>query len=224
MLWEGMDKMINEMNDRRLTTQEFVEEILRKAILNGYFKEGEPIETLPLEKKLGVSRMPIRLALQKLENEGLVLRNPHKKPIAVKLSAVEVKKMCDIRSELEALAIKLSAPRMTEQHFHMLRDLVEAMDQTKDPGKFLELNEQFHECIYQINENEILRDLILKFRNNVQRYLRVYLLNFRKFTEGNQDHRDILNALEAGNVDAAVAVIKRHIVRISDNVTKIIQP
>jgi len=218
------NKLIEEMNTKRMTAEEFAVKILRKAILNGNFKDGEPIEIAQLEKKLGVSRMPIRLALQQLENEGLVLRNPHKKPIAVKLSVEEVMKICDIRCELESLAVRRSAPKLTPEHFQRLKELVEKMDQVNEPDAFLELNEQFHRYLYKVGGNEILDDLIAKFRNNVQRYLRVYLLNFRTFKQGNRDHREIVSALEAGDVEQAVHIIRQHIVRISNNVVKILDP
>jgi len=137
---DGLNTIINKVKQRRVTTQELVTDAIREAIIKGYIKNGEQIETNALTEKFGVSRMPVRLALQQLESEGLVHMEPHKKAVAVKLSPDEIKKITEIRCELEGLAIRSAMPNLNDKVFDDLQGILKRMETCQDPEEYMNLN------------------------------------------------------------------------------------
>ncbi len=214
----GLDKLINEKVNKRLTTQEWVTEVLREAILNNYMEE-EGLDTTTLAKRLGVSRMPIRTALHQLEFEGLVTLEPHKKAVATKLSPREVKQIYVVRYELEALSIKLAVKEITDSDLVELYDLVIKMDFCNEQ-EFITLNKQFHSKINELSKNENLRELNNKLRNNVDRYLKLYLSEPTNMKLANKEHKEIVTALKNRDSDRAVELIKIHLNYTCERVVK----
>lgn len=207
----------------RKTTQEMVTDALREAILNGYLEEGKSIETIHLAEVFGVSRMPIRIALQQLEREGLVELQPHKKAIIVKLSSTEVRKIYVIRYELESLAIRLSVPNLTDADIEKLDSYIEQMDQCDDPNLFISLNKEFHNMIYFRSDNEKLNELIVQFRNNTDRYLRIYLREIDHFKKANKEHRLIVSAIKDKNINDAELWTRRHLSSVCETIAKFLE-
>ncbi|MGM8211260.1 GntR family transcriptional regulator [Virgibacillus sp. W0430] len=218
-------KLIDEKNDRIQTTQEWVTNILRQAILNGYYSDGKPLETTILAEKLGVSRMPIRTALLQLENEGLVVLEPHKKAVATKLSPKEVHQLCEIRRELEALSVRYVIENIQDCDFKELDRLVDKMDNAS-ASDFMLYNREFHKRLNQISRNKTLENMILQLRNNVDRYLRLYVSSGNtkeKIQKGNKDHRDIIKAVKEKDSPMAEKIVKEHLSRTCDEVAKLLE-
>lgn len=218
--WEQLSSSVR---DKRKTTQELVTDALRQAILNGYFGDGEPIETTELANKFGVSRMPIRIALQQLEKEGLVLLPPHKKAVAVKLSPDEVRKISAIRYELEALAIRESSSRITSSHIEKAEKLISKMDQCQSSKEFVRLNMEFHNIIYQPCQNEPLINIITQYRNNVERYLHIYLKDMESIRMANEDHKQILQSLKDHNIMEAEKQIRKHLMHTCETIAELLE-
>src|SRR5699024_3571425 len=128
----NLDQLISKTLDQKMTTQEWVTDTIRMGILNNYFKDGESIPTAGLAEKLGVSRMPIRIALLQLESEGLVSLKPHKPAVAVTLSPEEVLQIYDMRFELEGLSVQLATKEATEKEMKELYAIVIEMEKTTD--------------------------------------------------------------------------------------------
>lgn len=221
---ENLEQIVESELSRKITTQEWVTEILRKAIINGVFKDGEPIPTAELSNKLGVSRMPIRIALLQLENEGLVSLRPHKQAVAIQLSPDEIMKVYEIRFELEALAVRLAIERISDSQLKELIDTHKEMEQTTEPTKYMELNDIFHNKIYESSQNEILINMISQLRNKIQKYLKVFLKQNENIDAANKDHKDILDAIINKDTELAELLICKHLkstsVTVSDYLRK----
>jgi DNA-binding GntR family transcriptional regulator len=219
----SLDKLSMNVRENRKSTQELVTDALRNAILNGYYEDGKPIETIDLAEKFGVSRMPIRIALQQLESEGLVELQPHKKAIAVKLSPSEVRKLTDIRCELEVLATRLAVPNITVSDIEKMNKLVEQMDQSIDPQEFISLNMEYHNTIYLRSDNDKLNDLIVQLRNNVERYLKFYLNDRNHFKKANQEHKQILSAIKKKDTTEAEGLIRQHLLSVGGTIAQLLE-
>jgi DNA-binding GntR family transcriptional regulator len=207
---KDFDKLSMKVRDRR-TAKELVTDSLREAILNGYFVDGEPIEISEIADKFGVSRMPVRVALQQLESEGLVDIQPHKRPVAVRLSPEEVRQIGMIRCELEALAIRLAVTRITQSDIEKLEMLVQKMENSSGANEFIGLNTEFHSTICQLSENEHLNTIIVQLRNNVERYLRIYMNDFSYPKTTSEEHRLIVKALRERNEQEADLFLRTHL-------------
>lgn len=204
-----LDKLINDKKNQPVTTQQWVTELLREGILNGYIKDEE-LDTTTLAKRLGVSRMPVRTALHQLEFEGLVNMEPHKKAMATKLSPDEVRNIYEVRYELESLAIRLAIDHMTASDLVYLYDLVIQMDFC-DEIDFVGLNKQFHNKLNELSQNSMLYDLNNRYRNNVERYLKLYLANQTNLKLANKEHKEIMVTLKNKDKDQASELIKVHL-------------
>ncbi|WP_438311525.1 GntR family transcriptional regulator [Sporosarcina sp. FA9] len=213
-----LDEFIITMLGRKMTTQEWVTDIVRKAILNGYYDDGKPIDTTELANKLSVSRMPVRMALSQLESEGLVLLEPHKKPFAVMLSPEEVMKICDIRCELEALAGKLAIKKITDKNIQELNELIIKMENTNDTNEYMLFNNEFHNTINVIAGNEVLQNLINQLRNNVERYLKIYLHDPLNSKAANDEHKSILQAFKERDSNKVEVCIRSHLIHTCESV------
>ncbi|OUN00466.1 MAG: hypothetical protein BAA02_13025 [Paenibacillaceae bacterium ZCTH02-B3] len=220
----NLEDLVSHLPYRKVTTQEWVTDILRTAILKGYYQAGEPIETAELAAKLNVSRMPIRIALRELAKEGLVAMEPHRKPVAARLNPDEVWKICDIRCELEALSIRKAISKINDDHLKQLFSLVRKMDNIKDIDEYIRLNNEFHNIINTLSGNEFLLGMINQLRNNVERYLRVYLFNYRgAMHSANVDHHEIIKAIETKDEKLADQVIRQHLYNTTSKVSEFLE-
>ena len=94
------------------TMKEIAYEAIREAILSGRFLPGQRLVADELAQEFGTSRMPIREALQRLENAGLVSITPHRGAVVSELSEQEIVEIYHIRAVLEGLAARLAAPHL----------------------------------------------------------------------------------------------------------------
>src|SRR5699024_1360898 len=184
-------EILKEMNSKVQTRQEWITDILRSAILKGFYNDGRAIGTTKIASELNVSRMPIRTALKQLESEGLVVLEPHKKATATNLSSVEIQHICEIRIELESVASRRVIDNAQAKDIELLQDIINKGNKIESAEDFILNNKNFHEELNKISGNEMLTDMISKLRNNVSRYLNVYVLSnstYNKIRQGNKDH------------------------------------
>src|SRR5689334_5504165 len=99
--------------DNRDTLHLKVCNVIREAIIKGQFKPGERLKQSDLAEKLGVSRMPIREALRKLETEGLITLVPHKGAIVKTIKLEDIKEVYALRAQLEKMALIQSADALS---------------------------------------------------------------------------------------------------------------
>lgn len=213
-------QLVSKALEKKKTTQEWVTDLLREGILGGYFKDGEPIPTVSLTEKLGVSRMPIRIALMQLESEGLVSMDPHKPAVAVKLSPEEVQQVYDIRFELEGLAIQLAIEEMTDDQVNELASIIEKMSTTRDTETYMKLNNDFHNKINSYSNNEVLINIINQLRNKILKYVKLYLSSQMNIERANKEHKKIMNAILKRDPTMARKAVQDHLATTSHTVTK----
>ena len=116
------DFQINEY----LPLRDVVFETLRQKILKGELKPGERLIEVALAQRLGVSRTPVREAIHKLEQEGLVVMAPRKGAQVATISAQSVRDVLEVRKAMECLAVCLAISRITPQERIALRQAEEA--------------------------------------------------------------------------------------------------
>src|SRR5207248_1577068 len=135
---------------RHRTKQEFVCQTLRQAILSCELRPGERLVIDDLARRLLVSIIPVREALQVLQAEGLVLTVPHVGATVAPVSRESILDVFTVLEGLEVVATRLVAERGSEEALATLARLVAAMDVTEDRGRLEEwadLNTQFHHAI-----------------------------------------------------------------------------
>jgi DNA-binding GntR family transcriptional regulator len=189
---------------------------LRRAILAGVLEPKEQINPKAVAAEWGMSVIPVREALRRLEQEGLVVIRPHIGAAVRELPVAELRENLLIRSELEALAARLATPRMTAEILERLRDLVGEMGQciaAKRYDEFGALNRPFHMTAYDAIEERGLVRLIEQQWDQVPRAASVFALVPEHAIIAQQEHLQILDAFRRGDAGEAADLTREHKLR-----------
>ncbi len=188
---------------------------IRDSIIDGRLQPGERLIEPDTAKMLGVSRTPIREAFLQLESEGFVKVVPRKGAIVTELSLRDALETYDIKSELEALAAKLSVENITDNQIEELKTLNIEMDRQSKLKKknyklFLELNSRFHQIIIKASGNEKLYRLICQLRRQTLRYNYLYLSLLSHLDNTVSEHNQIIEALKKRDARKTEMLIRKH--------------
>ncbi len=198
-----------------LPLRDVVFNTLRQGILKGELEPGERLMEVQLANRLGVSRTPIREAIRKLELEGLVVMIPRKGAEVAKISEKNLRDVLELRCALEELTIELACERMNTE---MLENLKNTFIKFKngihnaDLTVIAELDEQFHDVIYEATQNQKLIQMINNLREQMYRYRLEYIKDENQRSGIVKEHKLILDALQQKDVETAKRAIRDHII------------
>jgi DNA-binding GntR family transcriptional regulator len=200
---------------RHQTKQEFVYRTLRHALLTCELKPGERLVIDDLARRLGVSIIPVREALQMLQSEGLVVNVPHVGAAAAPLSRESIVDVFTVLEGLEVVATRLLAERGSPAVVQSLEPIVRAMDAAADEGRFenwADLNTQFHLAISAATELPLLQEMTERLLGRWDRIRRHYFNGVLSHRVGaaQAEHRNILAALEAHDLARLQGEVQRH--------------
>jgi DNA-binding GntR family transcriptional regulator len=204
-----------QMNEY-LPLRDVVFQTLRQAILRGELKPGERLMEIHLAQKLGVSRTPVREAIHKLEQEGLVVMIPRKGAIVAEITKSDLEDVLEVRMALEELAVRDACRRITKEQLAELRRLADEFQKTlygSDVGACAEADMKFHEAIYEATGNGRLVQILNNLREQMYRYRMEYLKDRQSHSHLVQEHEELLKYLEERDEQKALEVTERHIDR-----------
>jgi len=196
------------------TLRERVHARLRDDILANRILPGVELQEVALAKSLGVSRGPIREALNRLEAEGLITIRPRRGAMVTGLSKAAFLDSYRVREALEMLAVRLATPKATDAEIEHLRGLLKTMTdqfEDEDVAAFFETNAAFHEAFVEMSGNEKLLQLYRPLTREMSRY-RGWSLRLRGSPRGSiAEHREIVRAVAARDAERAVRLMSKHI-------------
>ena len=198
-----------------LPLRDVVFNTLRQAILKGELKPGERLMEIALAERLGVSRTPIREAMRKLEQEGLVVMIPRRGAQVANITEKDLNDVLEVRIALENVAIEKACARMTEEEMRRLWLAAKEFEHTIAEGNLVKLAEAdvaFHEVIYQASDNKRLIQVLNNMREQIYRYRVEYLKDVESRKTLVEEHYAVYRALKARNQQQAVKDICIHIV------------
>jgi DNA-binding GntR family transcriptional regulator len=201
---------------RWLTKADRAYEGLRQAILTGRIAPNEPINPKEIATELDMSVIPVREALRRLEQEGLIVIKPHIGAAVRDLPVAELRENLLIRSELEALAARLAAPLMTGEALARAQAILAKMQACitkKQYGPFGGLNREFHMAIYDVIPERGLVKLIEQQWDQVPRAASVFALVPEHAIIAQQEHIAIFDALKRGDAETAANLTREHKLR-----------
>ncbi len=192
-------------------------DILKQAILHGELQPGQQLVETTLASWCNVSRTPIREALSRLEQDGLVYRSD-RGMIVRQRSPEEILDVYEVRLVLEATAARVAAERRTEHEVHLLRRL---LDQEKtvpagDPTAMAESNRVFHRAVWRASHNESLIDLLERLSLHLVRYPATTLAHGDRWKVSMRQHREIVDAIERRDGVASHDVTLKHFTEARD--------
>lgn len=193
------------------SASEVIAKYLRNAIISGEIAEDEPIRQDEIAKSFNVSKIPVREALKRLEAEGLVEFQRNRGALVTRISEAELAQIFEVRVLLEVEITRYAIPNLTEAHFSKAIGILDDFLVGEDVGRWAEMNWAFHACIYEAAQRPFMFNLIRSIHDKIERYLRMQMVLSEGKATADAEHRAILAACKARDVDLASRLIEEHI-------------
>ncbi|MBN2975060.1 MULTISPECIES: GntR family transcriptional regulator [Pseudomonas] len=205
-----------EIDAQSPLSRNLVEKTLRDGILNGTLAGGTALRQEELASLFGVSRMPVREALLKLEAQGLVRNTPNKGAVVLQMNVSDAVETYCLRLLLEPEALRQSIPNLRDEDFAKARKYVAAMENETDLANLGRLNGLFHMSLYGRSTNRKLLNLINVELQEEERFLRFHLAAMGLEEMAQDDHKKLISLAEARAPEEAAAVLRQHLQKACD--------
>ena len=185
---------------------------LRDSILQGTLLPGSRISEPNLAEQLGISRTPVREALQRLSQEGLVELTPAKGARVRVLTAAEVREVYEVRAMLEGEAARLAAERASEGEIQALAAHLTLLDQlpADDFAGQMKVDFDFHAALVQAAHNQALARIYSDLRSGLA-LVRAFQQTLSQHPKTHYQHQQILRALQERNPQRSADAAKTHV-------------
>ena len=183
---------------------------IRQEILDGGLAPGQPLVEASLSETYAVSRTPIREALHRLQQDGLVERSDRGLRVSV-ASEEQILELYRARILLESAISEDAAMRRNDYDLAVLdRCLASGVTQDDDPDVRTKDNDRFHEAVWAASHNKTLVDLVSRVDIHLRRYPQTTLLYPGRWERAAEQHRAIVDAIRARDADAARELSREH--------------
>lgn len=189
---------------------------IRDAIHEGRYPPGTRLVERTLAAELGVSHIPVREALTRLTDEGLVERMPRRGARVATLTPRELEEVSSLRIVLERFVVTRVQERLTAAEEKELRRIVASMRQAAARGDFrrvLDLDQRFHERLWELADHQMLGEVVTGLRGRIGAFLRAATaaLAPEALERHAASHDVLLDAILTGDAEAGCAEMSRHI-------------
>jgi DNA-binding GntR family transcriptional regulator len=189
---------------------ERVAQLLRERVLTGDIAPGTRLSQAKLAAAHGVSRIPIRDALQALAAEGLV-DTTGSSAVVRELSIAELQELYEMRELVEPALTRTAVPNVGLAEVTMMADLAEKMEAHPTPAEWLHANARFHALVYTRAERPRMIQLTEQLRSLTDRYLYLHIGVFGDTDHLHAEHRRILDAVRRGDAAATAELTRAHL-------------
>jgi DNA-binding GntR family transcriptional regulator len=198
----------------RISRANAVRDALEDDIVNGRLKPGQRLDETALCERFDVSRTPVREALRYLVASDLVEILPKRGAFVVDVGLPRLIEMFEVMAELEGMCARLAARRITDTEAQALERALEACAQAAaagDPDAYYYENERFHDRIYVASHNGYLVQQVRQLQMRLKPYRRLQLRVRNRVSRSLTEHRQIVEAIMAGDEARAEACVKEHV-------------
>lgn len=196
---------------------------LREDILSGKYKEGDELKEVAIGEELGVSRTPVREAFRQLELEGLIQIIPNKGAYVTGITEKDVKDIYMIRSLLEGLCARWACEHITENQMEEMEENIYLSKFHAQKGhleQLAELDNRFHEILYEACNSKMLEHQLRDFHEYVLRVRKKTLSNANRGPKSNEEHEMLMEAIKAKDADKAEKLANMHMINAYQNMVK----
>jgi DNA-binding GntR family transcriptional regulator len=184
---------------------------LRHQITHAKIVPGERISIRQIAEAFGVSTMPVREALRKLQAEGFV-QFETRSLIVRQLSSRELTEIFSIRLKLEILAYEWALPHVNEEDINNLKIFIDSMDDENiESGYWQQLNREFHFQFYNLSASPMLIQFIKSIWDMVEPYMHICPFSTKDLQLAQIHHREILHFIEEKNLPALIELTETHL-------------
>jgi DNA-binding GntR family transcriptional regulator len=201
------------------TKADIVYDELREQILSGRLRPGDRVPISRVARELGVSDIPAREGVKRLEADGLLEFATHKGAVVPRMGRHEIEELFAIRAELEALAVRRAAEEITPEQLAELRRILDAMAEAEAAGDITtygRLNREFHLCAYAAQTFDKLQTMIGSLWDSTDWCRRIFSTDTESLRASSAEHELIYGALARGDGEAAAAMIRAQKQRAAD--------
>lgn len=195
----------------RTAGQKDAYDLILEAIDNHFYKPGDRLVESELAERFGVSRTPVREALQRLETQSLLTRDG-RSLIVASLDHTQLSELYVVRGELEGLAARLASRHATPEEVRVLRDMLEADKKlVDDPEGLSRANRRFHKQIHLASHNRFLVQQLDLVHRSMALLASTSIKAEGRGADTLVEHEAIVHAIEIGEGDAAYRALRDHI-------------
>jgi len=184
---------------------------LRSEILQGDIAPGSRLSQQSTAERFGVSRIPVRDALQVLAGEGLVHPTSNATAVVTGMSIAELQELYELRAAIEPLATQLAVPNVGRAEHLTMRKQLQIMEENADTRTWLAANAAFHATVYRCAGRPRMIGLVEQLRRLTDRYMYVHIEMIGRTEHLTAEHLGILAAVEAGDPVLAGRLTREHL-------------
>ncbi|MGG4265390.1 GntR family transcriptional regulator [Peribacillus simplex] len=185
---------------------------IKKGIIEHKVESGSMLFERSLSESLGISRTPLKLALQQLELEGWIQSIPRKGIVVQTINRQDVDEIFQLRKANEVLAIELLIPLLNDETIEKIEKMDNQLsDIQKDPIKFMYADSAFHLFLAELSQNHRLYQLIQNLTDHVNWYGFFALKAGKTLDEVAYEHRLIIEGLRARNLHQTTDAVLNHL-------------
>ena len=197
-------------------------EQLEHDILSGKYARGETLSELRLSNELGVSRTPVREAIRRLEQEN-ILEESGRGMIVVGITREDMMDMYEIRMEIESLAARRAAERITETELKEMRNILDLQHFYAGKGgadssnQIRNLDSQFHELLYRCSGSKVYYNVLRSLHKKITKFRMASVSKQGRALKSIEEHETIYEALAAHDGDRAYEAAVQHMIHARDS-------
>ena len=203
-----------------VTLAESLRQQLEGAIAAGHLEPGSRLDEQEIAQRFGVSRTPVREAFRLMAANNLVELRGRQGATVRAIKAEALVEMFQVMAELEGLCARLAARRVSQAWGSKISEIHQrlvAIGEIGDIDVFYDVNQEFHEAIYEASRNAFLADQTRKLRNEVATYRRRVTRMPNRIADTVREHEAIMQAILAHDPERAHSTMRDHVNLLGDN-------
>lgn len=190
---------------------------LRELILSGKLSDEPFVSERMLAKQLGMSNTPVRSAIERLEQDGMIEIGPQRGIVVRELSISEIVNHFEIREALEPFIVSKLAGRLSREQVKELRANQTALEKSIKAGnvrEFVRLDDDFHQLLAEFSGNADIERVVRQLRDRIFRVISRIVEHIpNRIRETGEEHRQIIRALVDGDGNRAAKLMRQHLER-----------
>lgn len=195
------------------TTADLIADALAQDIAAGRIALGAPLRQEELAERFGVSRIPVRDALQRLEGDGIVVIYPNRGAFVATLSVDEIREIIDMRVLVEGDLIARAVPEMAQDDLERIEIAAAIAERESSARGWSEADHNFHKALYAPARRPRQLELALSLRRSIERYAAAHQRLPERRADWLEDHAALVDACRAGDTQRARDILCGHIER-----------
>lgn len=203
-------------SDNRInyTIKEQVYSILKGQILDGTFRPGQWLQEAKIANDLGVSRSPVREALQQLLGDGLAVNIPNKGVFVKEITEQDMLDIFEVRLCFESVGIQRSLQNLNDEIRGQLLDIKEKLlqyFQAGDKQSYIREDSRLHQLLILLTGNKLIQDVSVRIYTMEHLSRTISLYSPERFVESLEEHMGVINGILQGDVEKAQEYNERHL-------------